>query len=223
MKSHDTLRGNHSVSEVDNGEAGSVHRSTPEKNLSRGRQRSPSQQPRNSHADEQMYILTLLADSSLHSAMNELRKQYFPPHINRLEAHITLFHALPQSHLDDRILPSIEDLVANTSPFELGATTPFKLKKGIAIGLPKDHGGNDARGIHRALMRQWEDFLSQQDRSFQAHFTIMNKVDDSKRVGQTFHDLQDGWKPHFGTADGLSLWKYHPKGWELMRHFRFAP
>ncbi|KAF2153891.1 hypothetical protein K461DRAFT_266991 [Myriangium duriaei CBS 260.36] len=186
------------------------------------RQRSPSQQPQNSHSNEQMYILTLLTNEDLHVAMNDLRKKYFPPELNRLEAHITLFHALPQSQLESKVMPAIDDLVQKTSPFRLGATTPFKLRKGIAIGMPKDHGGNTSRQVHRTLARRWQDFLSQQDQSFQAHFTIMNKVDESERVDRAFQEIQNGWKPYFGTAEGLSLWKYHAGNWEFVKDFRFV-
>lgn len=168
-----------------------------------------------------MYILTLLADSKLHRAMNDIRKRYFPPQLNKLEAHITLFHALPESRLDGVVLPAIKDLVQTTSPFQLGATTPFKLKKGIAIGMPKDHGGNAARWVYQSFQRQWRDFLSPQDMSFQAHYTVMNKVDDRKKVDNAFAQLQSNWKPHFGTAEGVSLWKYNAGHWDLVEHHRF--
>jgi len=170
-----------------------------------------------------MYILTLTTDPELHRVMNRLRKQYFPPELNKLEAHLTLFHALPRSQLDGKVFPALEALVQKTSPFKLGATTPFKLKKGIAIGLPKDLGGNAARDIHHTLLRQWDDFLSRQDRGgFQAHFTVMNKVDEPENVEKAFNEIQSGWKPSYGTAKGLTLWKYHAGVWEFTRSLDFT-
>lgn len=185
------------------------------------RERSPSHKPNTSGTEGQMYILTLLTDQHMHRSMTDLRKKYFPPKLNHLDAHITLFHALPESKLESDVMPAIKDLAHRTNKFELAATTPFKLKKGIAIGMPKDHGGVGSRNVHTTLVRQWSDFLSQQDFGFQAHFTIMNKVDDAKEIDKAFKDLKDGWEPCFGKAEGLSLYRYSPSGWHLMEHFTF--
>ena len=168
-----------------------------------------------------MYILTLWTDPGLHSAMNKLRVQYFPSHLNKLEAHITLFHALPESKLQPEVLPAIEELAARTAKFEVAATSPFKIKKGIAIGFPKDHGGNGSRSIHRTLVEQWKDFVSSQDSHFNAHYTVMNKVDDQGKVDEAFQEVQSGFKAYFGEAEGLSLWKYHRSGWEHVRNLEF--
>ncbi|KAF2220870.1 hypothetical protein BDZ85DRAFT_185232, partial [Elsinoe ampelina] len=178
-------------------------------------------QPKTNVEDEQMYILTLLTDRNMHQSMTELRKKYFPPKLNHLDAHITLFHALPESKLESDILPAIKDLAQKTTKFELGATTPFKLKKGIAVGMPKDHGGNASRIVHTVLVRKWSKFLSQQDFSFQAHFTIMNKVDDSQEVDRAFRDVKDQWEACFGTAEGFSLYRYTPAGWHWKENFAF--
>ena len=43
----------------------------------------------------QPFILTLQLDAESFARFNALRQQYFPPSRNYLEAHLTLFHALP--------------------------------------------------------------------------------------------------------------------------------
>ncbi|KAF4554868.1 Hypothetical protein D9617_3g019370 [Elsinoe fawcettii] len=203
-----------------NGHSPQTGSSKPEGNR-HARERSPTHQPKTNIEDEQMYILTLLTDSNMHQNMTGLRKKYFPPKLNHLGGHVTLFHALPESKLESDIIPALKELALKTKKFELGATTPFKLKKGIAIGMPKDHGGSASRDVHTTLVRKWSDFLSQQDFGFQAHFTIMNKVDDEKEIDQAFHDVKDGWQPCFGTAEGLSLYRYSPKGWHWQNNFDF--
>ncbi|PNS16642.1 hypothetical protein CAC42_4606 [Sphaceloma murrayae] len=190
-------------------------------NGERHREKDPSHQPKTSTENEEMYILTLRTDKNLHETMTNLRSKHFPPKLNHLDAHITLFHALPKSKLDSHVIPAVKEVTQATTKFELGATTPFKLKKGIAIGMPKDHGGNASRDLHSKLVRKWSDFLSQQDFSFQAHYTIMNKVEDREHIDEAFRDVKDGWKACFGTAEGITLYRYHPSAWHWQADFDF--
>ncbi len=45
-------------------------------------------------------ILTLALDDAAQTYFNALRREHFPPKINHLEAHLTLFHHLPGSELE---------------------------------------------------------------------------------------------------------------------------
>lgn len=184
---------------------------------------SPSHVPKTSSAEDSVYVLTLLTDAKHHRTLTETRKKYFPPRLNRLEAHITLFHALPGSLLEESIKPTLREISSKTNQFHLLAATPFRLNKGIAIGLPKSSGGDDARQVHQQLKAAWGDFLSRQDAGgFAAHYTIMNKVDDEKEVQKAFEQVQDEWKGCHGTVLGLSLFKYDRGNWVHNEDFKFA-
>ncbi|KAI5236999.1 hypothetical protein E4T43_08217 [Aureobasidium subglaciale] len=188
------------------------------------RNTSPSHVPKTSSSEEAVYVLTLLTDAKHHRTLTETRKKYFPPRLNKLEAHITLFHALPGSLLEEKIKPTLREVSSNTTQFHLLAATPFRLNKGIAIGLPKSSGGDDARQVHQQLKFAWEDFLSRQDAGgFAAHYTIMNKVDDEKEVQKAFEQVQEEWKGCHGTVLGLSLFKYDRGNWVHDEDFKFAP
>ena len=188
------------------------------------RNQSPSYIPQTSSAEEAVYVLTLLTDAKHHRTLTETRKKYFPPRLNRLEAHITLFHALPGSQLEESIKPTLREISSKTSQFHLLAATPFRLNKGIAIGLPKSSGSDDARQVHQQLKAAWADFLSRQDAGgFAAHYTIMNKVDDEKEVQKAFEQVQQEWKGCHGTVLGLSLFKYDRGNWVHNEDFKFAP
>jgi 2'-5' RNA ligase len=185
---------------------------------------SPSYAPNTSSAEEAVYVLTLLTDAKHHRTLTETRKKYFPPRLNRLDAHITLFHALPGSLLEESIKPTLREISSKTTQFHLLAATPFRLNKGIAIGLPKSSGGDDARQVHQQLKAAWSDFLSRQDAGgFAAHYTIMNKVDDEKEVQKAFEQVQQEWKGCHGTVLGLSLFKYDRGNWVHNEDFKFAP
>jgi len=107
---------------------------------------SPSQQPRTGQDDEEKYILTLLTSHDLHKRMvsylpydarvctvwstyayylwllqTEIRSKYFPKKLNKLAAHLTLFHALPGS----TYYPSRKPLASPSLHPESQLTLPY--------------------------------------------------------------------------------------------------
>ena len=187
----------------------------------RKRSPSPTHVPRTSAPEQDVYVLTFLTDKKHHQILTDMRKKYFPPRLNKLDAHLTLFHALPGSKLEDEILPFLEKLSGTTRQFPLQAASPFRLKHGIAIGVPKPRGGDAARDVHSQLRRNWSDFLSDQDAGgFRAHYTIMNKMDDDKKVEAAYKEVEKEWKGCPGTVEGLTLWRYDRGHWEFYRDFK---
>ncbi|KAK0888358.1 hypothetical protein LTR02_016383 [Friedmanniomyces endolithicus] len=168
---------------------------------------------------------TLLTDQQHHDRMTRLRTQYFPKRINKLDAHLTFFHALPGSKLESAVIPVLQDVAQHTAPFRLLATKPFRLKHGIALSVAKTQGAQQAQGVHRALLEPWlkEGFLSEQDRGrCNVHYTIMNKVDDELQIAKALEEVRDSFKPDAGTAEGLGLWRYDRGWWRWERRSDFA-
>lgn len=187
---------------------------------------SPSHIPRTgAEEEENVYVLTLLTDKPLHDRMTSLRKKYFPQRINKLAAHLTLFHALPESKLDSVIIPTILDVIRRTAPFRVAATEPFRMKKGFAISVSTPHGGRQAQQIHRQLQEAWKadgQWLSDQDAGgCRVHYTLMNKVDDEVEVQHALDELMGYWKGDDGNAEGLALWRYDRGFWRWERKFSF--
>ncbi|KAK6438009.1 hypothetical protein LTR95_005797 [Oleoguttula sp. CCFEE 5521] len=186
---------------------------------------SPSHVPRIQSKDEDVYILTLATDLRHHEAMTALRDQYFPKKLNKLAAHLTLFHALPGSLLESNIIPHLEAVAARREQFEVHAAKPFRMKHGFAISVPKSEGGAAAQNVHAELQRKWADdgFLSEQDQGgCRVHYTIMNKVDDDAEVAKAFEEVSKGWKGDWGVVEGLSLWRYERGWWKFQRKFEFG-
>lgn len=156
--------------------------------------------------------------------MTATRERYFPKRLNKLGAHLTLFHALPGSSMDEHILPIIQDVVSKTSAFKVHAVKPFRLKHGVAISVAKKHGSMQAHDIHGALQRPWLDagFLSEQDRGeCRIHYTVMNKVEDDLEVGRALNELQQDFDGDWGVAEGLGLWRYDKGYWRWEKRFSF--
>lgn len=184
---------------------------------------SPSHIPRTSGAEESVYVLTLLTDRAHHDRMTALRKKYFPRKLNKLAAHLTLFHALPGSKLESSIIPTIEELASQTRPFAVRADAPFRMKKGFAVSVSR--GGKEGGAIHRSLQGSWrpESFLSDQDAGgARLHYTLMNKVDDEVTVSAAYQELVENWHGDEGTVEGLALWRYERGYWKWERKFEFG-
>ena len=60
-------------------------------------------------------ILTLKPDEQAQQFFNALRKAHFPAHANYLDAHLTLFHLLPDAN--DTVIRCLET-TAQRSPFK---------------------------------------------------------------------------------------------------------
>ncbi|KAI6887814.1 hypothetical protein KC363_g7890 [Hortaea werneckii] len=196
---------------------------TPQK-----RSPSPSHRPQIQTEDEPVYVLTLLTDKPHHDRMTALRKQYFPRHLNKLEAHLTLFHALPGSKLDSTVIPTILSVAGRTAPFKLRANKVMRMKRGLGIALAKTQGADQTKEVHAQLRDAWlqggQRWLSEQDRGGlgHVHYTIMNKVDDLEDVEKAQDEVEKSFKGDVGIAEGLVLFRYDRGFWRWERKFEFG-
>lgn len=170
--------------------------------------------PKTSSPESKTYVLTLLTDSPHHGRMTALRKKYFPAELNKLEAHLTLFHALPGSRLSPSIRPLLVSVAAETSPFSIRAVKPFKIRQGVGIAVDRE-GCERAKEVHALLQEEWREFLSEQDAKgeIRVHYTIMNKVDTEEVVDRAFQEVTEGWRTDKGYVEGLSLFEYVKGRW----------
>ncbi|KPI45819.1 uncharacterized protein AB675_368 [Cyphellophora attinorum] len=133
--------------------------------------------------------------------MDAWRKKYFPEHLNKLPAHLMLFHSLPQVHLSGKIIPSLNDVASNQAPYSIRTGWPFKLKTtGVAVKChhhprrtDSDRTGmRSATGdIHEKLKADWFDFLSDQDRgNIRLHWTVINKEPRQEVVEEALTELK---------------------------------
>lgn len=231
---HDTLPSNEASDRPQHVRRAGNHTGTGKDFTQRKRTPSPSHIPKTTSQDETVYVVTLLTDKPHHDTMTELRNQYFPKAINKLAAHLTLFHALPGSKLEDSIIPVLEQVASRTTAFRINATKAFRLKRGIAIsveelGLGTGSSSNiQQRGkqVHHQLQSLWkeESFLSDQDAGgCRLHYTIMNKVDDEALIAKALKEIRETWKGHVGMVEGLGLWRYDRGSWRWQRKFAFRP
>ncbi|KNG45901.1 nucleotide-diphospho-sugar transferase [Stemphylium lycopersici] len=178
--------------------------------------------PNTESEEEHVYVLTLKLTDSLAKPMDELRNRYFPKRLNRTGAHLTLFHALPESQME-ALERGLAQISGSIKPFDVSSGKPFRMRKGVGINV--DEGYKKMKDVHSDLQSQWAAFLSEQDAGgFRPHWTVMNKVDDEHKVDGAFstirQELSEGNQE--GQAVGLDLWRYERGNWIFAKHFLFG-
>lgn len=85
--------------------------------------------------------------------------------------------------------------------------------------------------MFKELEGPWEreGWLSDQDRSFQPHWTVQNKVEGGKVVDGAMRDVEGVLKRDGGSggglegkATGLTLFRYEKGYWKFEKSFRFG-
>ena len=161
-------------------------------------------------------ILTAQLNEEAQSFFNQKRKQYFPPERNFIEAHLTLFHHLPDADTD--IIQTLEALCAQQKCIELSVVEPRSIGKGVAYKIE----GKPLVSLHKNLQMEWSEKLTMQDQQgLWPHITIQNKV-TPEEAKQTLAQIKEDFVPFTVYATGLILWRYLNGPWQLYQSFLFA-
>ena len=152
-------------------------------------------------------VLTLQPDVESQRFFDAQRDRFFPPAINYLPAHITLFHHLPPSELP-RIKADLRELTDAQTAFPVAVTGIRNLGRGVAYLL-------------ESPAANWASLLTPQDRpKFQPHTTIQNKV-TPEEARSTVALLGGTLRPPI-QATGLQLWHYDGGPWESIEIYRLT-
>ena len=161
-------------------------------------------------------ILTLTLDAVAQVYFNDLRQRHFPPAINYLAAHLTLFHHLPGAGLA-AVRAHLHAVASATTPLPLRVAGLRSLGRGVAFILEND----ELRALHRRLQADFAPHLTPQDQQkIQPHVTIQNKVDPAA-ARQLLAELQADFTPFEAVGTGLHLWAYRGGPWESMAEVPF--
>lgn len=157
----------------------------------------------------EILITTLHLDDHSARHFTALRDRYFPPAINYLPAHVTLFHNLPSSQLQQ--LSGDVRAFAEGQPAILVNVTGLRfLGRGVAYKLES----KALSSLRQCLASRWDSLLQRQDRQpFQPHITIQNKV-LPEEARQLYEALVPTFEPWAITGTGIDFWHYHGGPWE---------
>lgn len=159
-------------------------------------------------------ILTLAIGDQAFDFFNALRKKHFPPERNFINAHLTLFHALPNEEAIDRAVKGITD---TQTSFYVTVKEPVSIGKGVAFKMESP----ELMQLHKTLQNKWLDFLSLQDRQkLWPHITVQNKV-PAHQAQQLLAELKNGFNPFTVPVTGLQLWEYLNGPWGFVEEYVF--
>ena len=163
-------------------------------------------------------ILTLTLDEECYSFFEGLRQKHFPPHLNFLSAHLTLFHHLPGDKVEE-IAEHLDRVAASQAPMQLLVGEAKFMGKGVAFPVT----GNELLKLHKGLLQHWRAWLTPQDsQGLWPHVTVQNKVSpDTARELQTTL-ITSSHLPKSATGMGLKLWEYLGGPWEMRLEWNFS-
>jgi 2'-5' RNA ligase len=159
-------------------------------------------------------IVTLLLDDAAQQRFDRLRAAHFPAGRNHLQAHVTLFHALPGEHLAEG-----RDQLRTADarpPFEVAVTGVRLLGRGAVLDLD----AAELTGLRAGLADAFRPWSTRQDRQWsRPHVTVQNKVEPA--VARAHADLATAFRPGMVTARGLGLWHHLGGPWSLEAEIDF--
>ena len=168
--------------------------------------------------DSAPLILTLTLDAASQAFFDEQRRRYFPPKINYLSAHLTLFHALPGAEEAAIAADLAAAAATEPGPLPLRVTGLKFMGRGVMYTLDNP----DLPALHRRLQRQWQPWLTAQDgQSLRPHITVQNKVDPAV-ARALLTELSAGFEDFEALGTGLALWAYRGGPWERRQVFGFG-
>ena len=147
---------------------------------------------------------------------NGLRRAHFPAERNFVDAHITLFHHLPPSHLPEiksRLAALVQDYPAPVAHIRdimlLGKAVAFRVESPELLSM------------REALADSFRGLLIPQDQATpKLHITIQNKVDPP--VANALHaHLRETFRPRPLAISGLSAHYYRGGPWEHIGRWSF--
>ena len=160
-------------------------------------------------------IVTAQMGSADQAWAERLRREHFPPERNQVPAHISLFHHLPPSMVDE-----LRTLLANlaVSPKPAAELVEvFFLGRGVALKLHCP----GLLAIRAQIAERFEHHLIPQDRATpRLHITVQNKVDPA-HARATLELLRAQISPRPLAIAALMLWSYRGGPWDLVSRHPF--
>ncbi|RIV79808.1 2'-5' RNA ligase family protein [Pelagerythrobacter aerophilus] len=161
-------------------------------------------------------IVTAELPPDIHRWATRLRAAHYPPERNMLEAHVTLFHALPPGS-EDEVRDRLARLAAEYAPVAVRLEGVMSLGTGTALHLTSP----DMLALRSDLAAQFHGLLTSQDaHEPRLHITIQNKASP-----QAARDLQRTLsaevEPRTFTFSGLALHRYRGGPWEFVKRWAF--
>jgi hypothetical protein len=163
-------------------------------------------------------LVTLRMDEASFSYFDAMRREHFPPHRNKIPAHITLFHALPGEEITS-VTTIMHAHAREARPFAMETCGIWLLNGGGVAYLIESP---EAVALHASLQKIWYDRLKPQDkqRGLKPHVTVQNR-EAPETAKSLYRKLTEEFAPRTIVALGMDLWRYIEGYWEFTEYFPF--
>lgn len=159
-------------------------------------------------------IVTLGMDAASQEWFEQQRQEFFPPALNRIPAHLSLFHALPG---DGSIRHVLHNASAAEKPFPMRVEGVRSMGRGVLYLLEAP----PLMRLHRGLVEHFKTYLTPQDKQpLKPHVVVQNKVEPAEAKALLMK-LQAGFVARQVQATGLDWWEYQGGPWRLIERFSF--
>ena len=166
--------------------------------------------------DSAPLILTAELPPDLHRWATALRRAHYPPERNCLQAHVTLFHALP-AQIEDELRSLLSRLAGELAPPLARLDGVMSLGQGTALKLSSP----DMLDLRAHVAEHFRGLLTAQDRhSPRLHVTLQNKVTLAEAKALQA-ELAGVVRSRDFAFPGLALFRYRGGPWEALRRFAF--
>ena len=160
-------------------------------------------------------ILTLAIDPAAQAWFEEQRQAHFPPALNHIPAHLSLFHNLPGTAETRGVL---QRAAAAQQPFHLTLDGVRSMGRGVTYTLSSP----ELLGLHRRLSGEFSPYLIPQDKQpLHPHIVVQNKVEPAE-AKLLLAQLQAGFARRIVPATGLLWWEYRGGPWRKLNEFDFG-
>ena len=161
-------------------------------------------------------IVTAELPADLQAWANALRREHYPPERNQLDAHVTLFHALPPS-CEEELRGLLADTAREHAPVPARLEGVMSLGGGTALLLLSPA----MLALRRELAERLHGLLSAQDSGEpRLHVTVQNKV-FAKEAKALQAQLAAEITPRDFRFAGLALHRYLGGPWEPLKRWSF--
>ncbi|MFC3441907.1 2'-5' RNA ligase family protein [Sphingobium rhizovicinum] len=154
-------------------------------------------------------IVTALLGAGDFAWADGLRRAHFPPECNLIPAHLTLFHHLPPSALEE-VAARLKRLCTGPPP-PARLTEVMLLGRGVAFRVDSPA----LLAMRNELADAFAGLLTPQDQARpRLHITVQNKVapEAAKALAAA---LRTAFRPRPLAIAGLAAWHYRGGPWEL--------
>lgn len=159
-------------------------------------------------------IVTLALDDASQAAFDHLRQTHYPAHLNCISAHLTLFHALPDT---EEVRLALQSAASDFHLFPMQVKGLMSLGRGVAYTVESPA----LMSLHSQLASTFEAHLTPQDKQrFRPHIVVQNKA-TGPEAKSLLAELSSDFNPWHVEALGLEWWNYLNGPWELRERFAF--